>query len=505
MRVARLASDHAHGIEHTIQHALSATQSLATLGARGNGSIPDFDAIAHTMLPFYPGASELALAPGGVVRNVAPLPGNELAIGLDLLTDPRQRKESLRARDSGKLTLAGPLALVQGGMGVVGRLPVFLKDSRGHDFFWGFTLVVMRLPGGLDMTSLSHLDEQGLAYALWRTHPVSGQKQLIAGASPVTLIDPVEQILRVPNASWTLSIAPVRGWGHPLGLSIKVALGLVFSLMLGYLAKFFVELRMHKQQLEARVTQRTADILVEQRKLQATLDAIPDLVWQKDAGGVYLSCNPMFERFFGASEAEIVGKTDYDFVDREQADRFREHDHMAMAADKPDINEEWLSFADDGSQRLFETIKTPMLDAKGTLIGVLGIARDITTRVLAERALLESRQRAQQYLNIVGVMLIALDTEGRVQLVNRKGCEMLGASEADILGKNWFEHFLPERMREEVKETFIQMLKGNSVPVEHMENAILTRSGEERAIHGTPRSCRTKRAASTAYSLRERT
>jgi diguanylate cyclase (GGDEF)-like protein/PAS domain S-box-containing protein len=482
VRVAHQASGHVHGIEHAIQDALSATQSLATLVRQGNGSIHDFDAIARTMLPFYPGASELALAPGGVVRNVVPLPGNELAIGLNLLTDPTQRKESLRARDSGKLTLAGPLALVQGGMGVVGRLPVFLKDSRGHDFFWGFTLVMMRLPGGLDMTSLSHLDEQGLAYALWRTHPASGKKQLIAGVSPMTLTEPVEQILRVPNSSWMLSIAPVKGWGDPLGLSIKVALGLLFSLMLGYLAKLFVESRMHEQDLEARVTQRTSDILVAKHQLQATLDAIPDPVWLKDADGVYLSCNPVFERLFGASEAEIVGKTDYDFVDLKQSAHFRKHDHMAMATGKPDINEEWLSFADDGRRKLFETIKTPMLDAKGTLIGVLGIARDITARVLAEHALLDSQQRAQQYLNIVGVMLIALDTEGRVQLVNRKGCDILGASEQDILGKDWFEHFLPESVREEIREAFNQMLEGNIAPVENLKNPILTCSGEERAI-----------------------
>ncbi|MDP1756431.1 MAG: PAS domain S-box protein, partial [Pseudohongiella sp.] len=79
-------------------------------------------------------------------------------------------------------------------------------------------------------------------------------------------------------------------------------------------------------------------------------------------------------------------------------------------------------------------------------------------------------------------MLVAIDAEGRVQLVNHKGCEMLGASEADILGKDWIEHFLPERLRKEVRENVTQMMKGNIAPVEYMENAILTRSGEERDV-----------------------
>jgi PAS domain S-box-containing protein len=114
--------------------------------------------------------------------------------------------------------------------------------------------------------------------------------------------------------------------------------------------------------------------------LQTVLRTIPDLVWIKDTDGVYLGCNSRFESFFGAKEAEIVGKTDHDFVDAELADFFREHDRRAIAADKPSVNEEWITFADDGHRELLETIKTPVRDSVGNLIGVLGIARDITVQ-----------------------------------------------------------------------------------------------------------------------------
>ena len=114
--------------------------------------------------------------------------------------------------------------------------------------------------------------------------------------------------------------------------------------------------------------------------LRAILQTIPDLVWLKDEKGVYIACNRMFERLYGAAEADIVGKTDYDFVGRELADSFREHDLMAMQADKIDITERWITFADDGHRVYVEAIKAPMYDDKGNLIGVLGIARDITER-----------------------------------------------------------------------------------------------------------------------------
>ncbi len=134
-------------------------------------------------------------------------------------------------------------------------------------------------------------------------------------------------------------------------------------------------------------------------RLRTLVQTIPDLTWLKDVEGVYLSCNPVFERLFGVKEAEIVGKTDYDFVDKELAEFFREHDRKAMAAGKPSVNEEWLTFADDGHRGLFETIKTPMFDEKGGLVGVLGIARDITERKQAETALRDSRENLERLLN----------------------------------------------------------------------------------------------------------
>ncbi len=134
-----------------------------------------------------------------------------------------------------------------------------------------------------------------------------------------------------------------------------------------------------------------------ERILQRTLmDAIPDLVWVKDPDGVYLGCNPQFERFFGAEEARIIGKTDHDFVSRDLADFFRRHDHAAVAAGRPTINEEWLAFADGGYHGLFETTKTPVWSGDGRLIGVLGIAHDISEARRAQEALALHRDRLEE-------------------------------------------------------------------------------------------------------------
>ncbi|MFN4150102.1 MAG: PAS domain S-box protein, partial [Candidatus Sericytochromatia bacterium] len=82
--------------------------------------------------------------------------------------------------------------------------------------------------------------------------------------------------------------------------------------------------------------------------------------------------------FFGSKEEEIIGKTDFDFVDKELAEFFRENDKKAIYENKARLNTEWVTFASDGHKELLQTIKTPMYDYSGNLIGVLGVARDIT-------------------------------------------------------------------------------------------------------------------------------
>ena len=122
-------------------------------------------------------------------------------------------------------------------------------------------------------------------------------------------------------------------------------------------------------------------------QLRTLINTIPDLVWLKDPEGVYLSCDRRFESFFGAPEEDIVGKTDSDFMDKDLADSFRQHDRAAVAAGIPTANEEEIVFAEDGHREILETIKTPIHAGDGRLIGVLGVGRDITQRKHAEEAL----------------------------------------------------------------------------------------------------------------------
>lgn len=155
------------------------------------------------------------------------------------------------------------------------------------------------------------------------------------------------------------------------------------------------------------------DLHSQQAQLRTLLDTLPDLVWLKDSAGVYLACNRKFERFFGASEAQIRGRTDFDFVEPSQAASFRAHDLKAVEAGKPSRNEEEIVFADDGHREHIETIKTPIYGGDGSLIGVLGIGRDITERIQAEweREKLLVQLKQSQKIESLGTLASGLSHE----------------------------------------------------------------------------------------------
>ena len=174
--------------------------------------------------------------------------------------------------------------------------------------------------------------------------------------------------------------------------------------------------------------------------LVTLIKTIPDLVWLKDQDGKYLSCNLQFENFFGANQENIVGKTDYDFVEQKLADFFRERDSIAIEARKPVVNEEWVTFASDGRRVILETIKTPMYDQNGELIGVLGIGRDITERKRIIDELQESEDKFRLTFDASpdAININRLE-DGLYVDINSAFTQLIGFTRDEVIGKTSLE------------------------------------------------------------------
>jgi two-component system cell cycle sensor histidine kinase/response regulator CckA len=157
-------------------------------------------------------------------------------------------------------------------------------------------------------------------------------------------------------------------------------------------------------------------------------------------------------------------------------------------------DEEMVILSKRGERRTALLSATKIFDKDGNILHSIWVQKDITNRKIAEQELLAERDKIRNYLNIAGVAIVALDRRGNVSLINRKGCEILGFSEKEIVGKNWFQHFLFEEDSFAVREAFRKIIQGDTEPLNSFEYRVRTKSGDCRVISWNTTSLKDERA-----------
>jgi two-component system cell cycle sensor histidine kinase/response regulator CckA len=168
-----------------------------------------------------------------------------------------------------------------------------------------------------------------------------------------------------------------------------------------------VALRARTAELEGildRLVEAEEQVLGARAQAQALLDNIPHMAWMKNRRGVFLAVNEGFARACGYPKAAILGKTDRDIWPLEHAEKYMQDDQRMMASGEKFFVEERI--VEGGDSKWFETLKTPIRDVRGLVIGTVGLARDITDRKRAEeqRQVLERRMQEMQKLESLGVL-----------------------------------------------------------------------------------------------------
>ncbi|MFZ6754507.1 bifunctional diguanylate cyclase/phosphodiesterase [Undibacterium sp. Dicai25W] len=262
-----LASLQIHTIEDKLAHALSATYAVASLVKDRKGKVDDFDSFADHLLEYHPGISALYLAPDGITTNVVPAYWRKYGLGINLLTDPSRKTEALLAKNTNQLTLAGPLTLKRGSIGIIGRLPVYLKAESGQEQFWGMISVVITLESILKESGLLSMAQRGHDYELWRIDPATGNKQTIDKSTHFDGQNTVHQKLTLPNAVWYLDVVN-SNTNQPLtGLYVKCSIVFLISLMLACMVKLLLNTRTQKRNLEAIIADRTREVAAREADL----------------------------------------------------------------------------------------------------------------------------------------------------------------------------------------------------------------------------------------------
>lgn len=257
-------------------------------------------------------------------------------------------------------------------------------------------------------------------------------------------------------AGWTIALSELYFTFHTELTELANVLGHLYKLVAYYLffrAIFIAGVHAPYRELER-----------ERSWLNSLVGSIPEPVWLKDPGGVYLSCNHAFKGLCGKDPEQIVGRTDHELFSQAAADQFRANDLRALGNQGVNINEEWVDTWSQG-RRLFETSKVAVRLPDGSVLGVLGLAYDITEqrsiadnlqllagnleqevqeRRQVEDRLLDSNARYHALISNIPVPLLALTPDGTVSTWNQAAQQVFGFSEGDVLGRSARELFAAE-------------------------------------------------------------
>ena len=216
------ATTYGERIKNEITNGIAITDTLKQVLISENGKISQFDTIAENIMSDV--IESIQLAPDGNVTDIYPSEGTE-ASKIDLLQDKDCSKISCYARDNHVIITQGPFDLKRGGCGIAVRNPVYLKDENGQEYFWGFTIVILRVPD-IFSDAISALSDFGYEYRLSKTDAPWSDTYKVVYQSDDQLTHTVSYGFTIGEENWTLEVAPESGWRD---LRLLVIVGGMFT------------------------------------------------------------------------------------------------------------------------------------------------------------------------------------------------------------------------------------------------------------------------------------
>ena len=202
------ATTYGERIKNEITNGIAITDTLKQVLISENGKISQFDTIAENIMSDV--IESIQLAPDGNVTDIYPSEGTE-ASKIDLLQDKDCSKISCYARDNHVIITQGPFDLKRGGCGIAVRNPVYLKDENNQEYFWGSTIVILRVPD-IFSDAISALSDFGYEYRLSKTDAPWSDTYKVVYQSDDQLTHTVSYGFTIGEENWKLEVAPESGW-----------------------------------------------------------------------------------------------------------------------------------------------------------------------------------------------------------------------------------------------------------------------------------------------------
>ncbi|MCH4821971.1 PAS domain S-box protein [Gramella lutea] len=390
-------------IDQSLKYSYSAALSLA-LQIDRDGKIKDFERIASELVDENPNIDAVQMVPAGVISQVYPYEENKDVIGYNILKDPTRNQEAYIAIDSRKMFFAGPLELRQGGLAIVGRLPVFIENE-----FWGFSAVLIKFKNLIDQSGVEQLATDKYRFQFSKIDPVGGKEEFFLGDSKNLDKSYSEEIL-MPDGDWRIYIIPTEPH-QPLNAVIPVAfLILLMSAALGWIIYNTMK---QPAILAAKVRKQAGELAKSELQFRAIFNQAAIGMARVDSNsGLILETNKKFQQLLGYSNSELV---------------YMEHTNISYSEDK-DENIQLMNKLRNTEIREYN-LKKRLVRKDGEIIWIklnvsalwsegekatshIALVEDISARVKAQKERAENERRFRSLVENSSEVILIIDSNG---------------------------------------------------------------------------------------------
>ncbi|RYJ52070.1 PAS domain S-box protein [Flavobacterium petrolei] len=371
-------------IEQALKNCYTTTLTLA-LTINDKGIPENFDYVSEKLMESNANISTVQLVPDGIIKYIHPLKGNEPALNLNILTEQNLKTEALKSIAKKKMYFAGPFELKQGGVGIVGRFPVFQNNK-----FWGFSAVIIKLETFLKASGIKNVDDSKY-YFQFSKYDVEKQKEIFYLPNQTDFSKKYSIIRTIPDGDWKLFLISKNNNYIYFQIIIPGIIGIILAGLFGILIYFLVKT---PEELQSLVTAQATKLLNSEIKFKIIFDQAAIGIASVDLStGTFLEVNNKFCDLLGYTQSEIKQKNFQSITHPDDL----ETDLIYVSKLKNGIINEYSMekryYTNHGKIIWVNLTVTPIIDRKNKQITAISIIEDITLKKEAEELIKKSEIR----------------------------------------------------------------------------------------------------------------